>query len=245
MIQAKLAAHGTACFAHEQTKGKGQRGKTWNAEPGANIMLSVVLNTAALQLYQQFYLSAAMALAAYESFAAYAGEETSIKWPNDIYWRDRKAGGILIETRVKSETGSLPTPVSPLPSPASQLQTANWPWAVVGTGININQTVFLPAIKNPVSLKQITGKDFNPVLLARELCSLMDKWFLLLEKGEFSTILKLYNQHLYKRNETVTLKKKNVVFNCQVNGVNEKGELQTTGAMQDTFSWGEVEWVLS
>jgi len=224
MIQAKLAAHGTACFAHEQTKGKGQRGKTWNAEPGANIMLSVVLNTAALQLYQQFYLSAAMALAVYECFAAYAGEETSIKWPNDIYWRDRKAGGILIETRINGET---------------------WPWAVVGTGININQTVFLPSIKNPVSLKQITGKDFNPVLLARELCSLMDKWFLLLEKGAFSTILDQYNRHLYKRNETVTLKKKNIVFNCQVNGVNEKGELLTTGASQAIFSWGEVEWVLS
>ncbi|WP_315818363.1 biotin--[acetyl-CoA-carboxylase] ligase [Paraflavitalea speifideaquila] len=97
---AGLASHGTVYFALQQTAGKGQRGKTWHTTPGENIMMSVVIQPQALITNQQFLLSAAIALGCYDFFKTYAGEETSIKWPNDIYWRDRKAAGILIESRV-------------------------------------------------------------------------------------------------------------------------------------------------
>jgi BirA family biotin operon repressor/biotin-[acetyl-CoA-carboxylase] ligase len=223
IIQAKLAAHGTACFAFEQTRGKGQRGKNWVSEKGANIILSVILKTDFLQLHQQFYLSVAIALAAHNLFGKYAGEETKIKWPNDIYWRDRKAGGILIET---------------------QLLGKKWKWAVVGIGMNINQTKFSRLTKRPVSLKQITGKDFDSVQLAKELCKLIDKRVKQLEKGDFKKILKEYNQHLFKLNEEVKLKRKNILFKCSIKGVNEQGELLIERKSLETISWGEVEWQL-
>jgi len=240
MIQAKLAAHGMACFAYEQTKGKGQRGKTWNSEKAANIILSVILNTSFLQLHQQFYLSAAIALAVHDFFSKYAGTETKIKWPNDIYWRDRKAGGILIETKVASNQETMDGRRLTVGS----RQITPWPWAVAGMGININQTVFAKSIKNPVSLKQITGKDFDSAALAKELCSFIEKRFFQLQKGNFKKLLKEYNRQLFKLNEKVKLKKANIVFNCFIKGVNEMGELLVDGYSQDSFVWGEIEWVL-
>src|SRR5688572_2022740 len=147
-VQAGLAQHGAAWFAHEQTAGKGQRNKHWLTNPSENILLSVVLQPFTLTASEQFLLSASVALACCDFYKNYAGEETSIKWPNDLYWRDRKAGGILIENNFRG---------------------SEWVFAIAGIGININQTSFDPALPNPVSLKQITGKNFNVIQLAREL----------------------------------------------------------------------------
>jgi BirA family biotin operon repressor/biotin-[acetyl-CoA-carboxylase] ligase len=101
---AGLAGHGTVYFALEQTAGKGQRGKSWITTVGENIMMSVVIEPQSLKINDQFLLSAAIALGCYDFFKSYAGDEISIKWPNDIYWRDRKAGGYL--SRTGSETRS-------------------------------------------------------------------------------------------------------------------------------------------
>ena len=89
--------HGMAIFAREQTSGKGQRGKNWVSEKDANIVLSILLNPYPLGIQDQFKLSVCVSVSIYEFFSRYAGDETKIKWPNDLYWRDRKAGGILIE----------------------------------------------------------------------------------------------------------------------------------------------------
>ncbi len=239
MIQAKLAAHGMVCFAHHQTKGKGQRGKIWATEPNSNITLSVILNTSFLQLHQQFYFNAAMALAVLDFFKNYAGDATSIKWPNDIYWNDRKAGGILIETKVGYHTQAETKNIS-----TTNKSLAVWNWAIVGIGININQTQFNAAVKNAVSLKQITGKEFNVISLAKELCTYIEKRFEQVQKENFTQLLESYNKHLFKRNEEVKLKKKNMAFTCSIKGVNERGELLVDGYAQDSFLWGEVEWQL-
>ncbi|MDB5209488.1 MAG: biotin--[acetyl-CoA-carboxylase] ligase, partial [Sediminibacterium sp.] len=99
-LQANLAAHGAAFFAHHQTAGKGQRGKTWSDEPGSNIALSVIVDCSSFLLTKQFPLSVMVAVACHDLFNKYATGGTFIKWPNDVYWRDRKAAGILIENQV-------------------------------------------------------------------------------------------------------------------------------------------------
>src|SRR5215469_5061577 len=96
-IHANMAQHGTCYFAHEQTAGKGQRGKSWASEKGANIILSIVLKPYFLQPFQQFYLSACVATATYNFLKGFAPDHLTIKWPNDIYWQNKKLGGILIE----------------------------------------------------------------------------------------------------------------------------------------------------
>ncbi|NML20363.1 biotin--[acetyl-CoA-carboxylase] ligase [Pseudoflavitalea sp. G-6-1-2] len=219
------AAHGSAYFALEQTAGKGQRGRTWLTTPGENIMMSTVIRPAELPFHQQFLLSAAMALACYDFFKKYAGDETRIKWPNDIYWRDRKAAGILIENRL--EPGN-----------------AQWQWAIVGMGVNINQTSFGEGTKNPVSLKQITGKTFEVETMAAELCSFQEKWWQVIVSGELEKLMPAYHDALYKLNEEVRLKKENGVFSTRVSGVTANGQLHTKDVIDRYFDVGEVEWVL-
>jgi BirA family transcriptional regulator, biotin operon repressor / biotin---[acetyl-CoA-carboxylase] ligase len=219
LIHAGMAKHGTAVFALEQTQGKGQRGKVWNSIPGLNIVLSVVIRPATV-LGKPFVLSAAVALACYDLFSKYAGAEVSLKWPNDLYWRDRKAGGILIES-------------SGMKGRANRY--------VAGIGININQTEFPESVQNAVSLKQITGKEFDVQQLAKELCEHLElRWQQVLSLD--STVLPDYNQVLYRLNESVRLKKENAVFETTIKGVNYAGELITEDTIERSFRVGEVVW---
>ncbi|WP_228733179.1 MULTISPECIES: biotin--[acetyl-CoA-carboxylase] ligase [Hydrotalea] len=225
LIKTNLAEHGTAVFAQEQTAGKGQRGKAWITEPNSNLILSVIVQTEFLPLHQQFVFSAAMALAVQSFFNNYTANETVIKWPNDIYWNDRKAGGILIENII-SGSGS-------------------WQWAVVGIGLNINQIHFPDWLPNPVSLQQITGKRLNCLELAKELCKYLNHYYRLLQAGAFTEILQQYNNYLYKKGAMVKLKKNNAVFTTTIQGVDQSGNLLTGNTFTNSFSFGEVEWIIS
>jgi BirA family biotin operon repressor/biotin-[acetyl-CoA-carboxylase] ligase len=221
-IQAGLASHGITWFALEQTAGKGQRGKSWLTTPNLNIMLSAVV-TPSLLPNRQFWLSATVALACYDFYKKYAGDETRIKWPNDVYWRDRKAGGILIENVFRG---------------------ADWLYAVVGIGINVNQVVFDPSLPNPVSLKQITGRDFNAAQLGEELCHNLENRYQQLQEDGIETIMQEYQQVLYKLHQPVTLKKGSMSFETTIMGVSDTGRLLTKDVLEREFDFGEVELVI-
>jgi BirA family biotin operon repressor/biotin-[acetyl-CoA-carboxylase] ligase len=220
-LQAGMATHGATWFAREQTAGKGQRGKRWITTPDQNIMLSTVV-TPPLPVTRQFWLSATVALACYDFYKNYAGEETSIKWPNDLYWRDRKAGGILIENVFRG---------------------TDWLYAVVGIGINVNQVEFDPSLPNPVSLKQITGKEFNAIQLGQELCQALEYRFQQLV-ADAASIMPAYRQVLYKMQQPVTLKKGNVLFETTIAGVTDAGRLLTKDVIEREFDFGEVALVI-
>lgn len=228
---AGMATHGVMYFAYDQWAGKGQRGKSWTSIPGENIILSTVLEPANLLITQQFALSVAVALACHDLFSHYAGvSDTAIKWPNDLYWRDRKAGGILIENSFKGD---------------------QWAYAIVGTGININQTQFPPTARHPVSLKQITGVTFDAPTLARELGTFLELRYQELIKGKAASQLEEYNRRLYRREQLVRLKKDQAVFSTVVKGVTPAGELITRDivdppavGLSRRFVFGEVEWII-
>ncbi len=250
MAQAALgtATHGTLFFAWEQWAGKGQRGRSWASTPGENIVLSAVLEPFTLQPAQAFSLSVCVALACHDLFSRYAGPaSTSIKWPNDLYWNDRKAGGILIENHFQGD---------------------RWPLAIAGMGININQVEFPATARNPVSLRQITGRSFPAAELARELGSCLDQRYSALTgtgsatgedaaitgshatsiataiKSAAATQLQEYNRLLYRRGQTVRLKKDNAVFETVVQGVSAHGQLLTRDVIDREFNFGEVEWII-
>ena len=222
MIRDGVAKHGGAWFSYEQTGGKGRRGKVWKAEKGKNILLSIAVDTSFLTVYQQFYLSVAVSLGSIDFFKNYAGDETKIKWPNDIFWNDRKAGGILIENVIKGDL---------------------WQWAVIGIGININQTEFnLHALFKPVSLKQITGKEYDVIELARELYTSVMTRYEQLQKSGFEEMLGEYNQNLFGLDKSVKLKKDNMVFQTIIKGVSPQGKLITADTTEREFDFDEVEW---
>lgn len=227
-VHAALPQHGDAFFAYQQTGGKGQRGKTWLTGNGENIALSIIAEPKQLQVAEQFRLSVAVALGCYDFFSFYAGDETFIKWPNDIYWRDRKAGGVLIENVIgKNKKGE-----------------GNWKFAVIGIGININQVIFDPALKNVVSLKQITGKNFNVVELAKELHQKVLSRIDSITTIDFDKLLKEYNGFLFKKDCTVKLKKGTVEFDTIIKSVTNNGQLYTVDRVDNFFDFGEVEWML-
>lgn len=154
LIKEGMAKSGSCVLAHFQTHGKGQHGRVWESSKGQNLLCSYILELKTLDALKNWAptdqngFSAAIALGIRAFFDAYTNGDTKIKRPNDIYWRDRKAGGILIENQLKGK---------------------EWTWAVVGIGININQTVFSPEAPNPVSLKQITGRDWDILSLQEAL----------------------------------------------------------------------------
>lgn len=226
---AGLAKHGEAFFAHLQTGGKGQRGKTWHTGNGENIAISIIAEPKPLQVAEQFKLSVAVALGCYDFFSACAGEETFIKWPNDIYWRDRKAGGVLIENVIgKSKHDN----------------DSTWKFAVIGVGININQTVFNSELKNVVSLKQVTGKNFDVIALAKELQAKILKRIEMVAVSRFDTLLDEYNACLFKKDCMVKMRKGKIEFDTMIKSVTATGQLYTVDRVDNFFDFGEVEWVL-
>lgn len=227
-IHANMAQPGTCYFAHEQTSGKGQRGKSWATERGANIILSIVVKPDFLQPFQQFQLSACVAVGTRQFFSNYDNDSLKIKWPNDIYWRDRKLGGILIENIIRShESGG-----------------ESWVWAIVGIGVNINQANFGAELKNPVSLKQITGESFDQIDLAKKLCLSIDQFYKKLMNREEHTILETYNQFLYKKGELVKLKKGNRIFSGIIKNVTQTGQLIVQHGVEEQFDFGAIEWLI-
>lgn len=222
-IQAKMAEHGIAYFAHHQTAGKGRQGKIWHTEPKANIILSVVLDASRLKISESFNISMVAALAVKDLLQQYVPANVYIKWPNDVYYNDSKAAGILIENK---------------------LQGKKWQWSVIGIGVNINQTQFEKNLLNPVSLSLITEKKYDAVLLAKDLCSCLEKRYQQLINGNNQSLLADYNNCLYKRNQVVKLKKNNIAFNCTIQSVSAHGKLLVSDGLQDEFDFGEVEWIL-
>ena len=220
--RARLAQPGTAFFAHEQTQGKGQRGRQWQSAPGENIALSLLVQPPGLTPSQTFPLSCATALGCYDFCKSIAGDESSIKWPNDIYWRDRKAGGILIENIIRA---------------------GRWELAVVGIGINVNQTIFDPSLPNPVSLKQVTGKTFNPVSLAHTLCGALHRRYEQLENDGWTDLLDTYQRVLFGLGRQFRFRSGEEVFSASVKGVTPTGELELYDGRYRQFAFGEVEWL--
>jgi BirA family transcriptional regulator, biotin operon repressor / biotin---[acetyl-CoA-carboxylase] ligase len=222
LVRQKKAIHGEAIFALEQTAGKGQMGRRWITNKGENIILSIVLETALLPANALFSLSLAMSLAGYDFLQGMAGDGSCIKWPNDLYWRDRKAGGILIENSWKG---------------------AHWQFAIVGIGININQVVFGEGLKKPVSLKQITGKTTDLMTAVQQLCKCVEQRWQQLLRGEEKELLQTYNTLLYARDTIVQLRVNGREITTRILGVNGLGELLTTDSGGGKFKLGEVEWV--
>lgn len=152
------AEHGMVVVTDCQTAGRGQRGNSWEAEPGKNLTFSLMLRPAELRADRQFVVSSIVSLAIVRLLDRMLDEENAktlgslraaIKWPNDIYVDDRKIAGILIENT--------------LTGPCIDS-------SIVGIGLNVNQQQFFSNAPNPVSLVQLTGRNYDLSALLEEIC---------------------------------------------------------------------------
>ena len=230
-IQEGIAVSGAVYRADFQTSGKGQRTKFWESEKGQNLLCSYIiewgtytnkgLNRPLPQ--EQLGFSMAISLGLYAFFNEFVTTDVAIKWPNDLYWRDTKAGGILIDNKMHG---------------------SDWTWSIIGLGVNINQTQFSNEVPNPVSLKQITGKTYDLKVLTQKLSAHLsnsvNQWI----QTDPSSHLTQYNQVLWGKDEKRKFKKQNTSFEATILGVNEKGQLILDQGIEQTYNFGELIWTI-
>ena len=193
-----------AVTARHQTAGRGQRGNVWQSQSGDNLLLSILVRPGRmLEAKNQFLLSQAVAVAMHRAMLQH-DIDVRLKWPNDIYVGNRKLAGILVEL---DYSGAL----------VEQ--------AIVGIGLNVNQTDFPPMDRVPVSMKMLLGKDV-PVddALASVLAS-FEHYYGMLLVGDSGAIAREYNSLLLGLGERHSFSDADGEFTAVIEGVEPAGHL--------------------
>lgn len=195
----------TVVYADEQTAGRGQGSNHWESEPGKNLTFSVLVHPTMVPVMRQFLLSEAGALALWDVLGQYLGaDDVKMKWPNDIYWKDKKISGTLIETR---------------------LGGGHVKDCVYGTGIDVNQEKFVSDAPNPVSMKQILDHDVDLKELLNKIIDSFKKYYAAIENGEYAAISELYHSGLYRAHGFHRYKDKDGEFEAAIVEVEDSGNL--------------------
>ena len=129
----------TIIAAEKQSEGRGQGNHTWHSAPGRNLTFSILLRHRCLKATDALAVTSIMALGICD-YLQTKGIGPWIKWPNDIWVEEKKICGILIENTINAGT----------------IESS-----IVGVGLNLNQTDWPPELPNPVSLKNLTGQEYD------------------------------------------------------------------------------------
>ena len=205
----------TTVRADYQTAGKGQRGNTWESERGKNLLFSFVLYPTFLEARRQFLLSQLTALAVKEAL--------------DIYWKEKKICGLLIENELSAEGIAR---------------------SIIGIGLNVNQEIFHSDAPNPVSLRQITGLEENPMEVLTYILTYTRRFYEDLRNDEdgsmASLIARQYDFALFRREGWHPYKDATGRFMARLLRVEEDGRyiLQDEAGKERGYLFKEVQYIL-
>ena len=219
-----------------QTAGRGQAGNSWESQEGKNLLFSALLRYNNIRAIEQWRLSMLVAVALWDVLAKHLPQNAlSIKWPNDIYYGDKKLVGILIE---------------------NALEGAYVGYSIAGIGVNLNQTTWQSNAPNPISMKQITGQDYDAEELMNEWIHSMNEW----EVRTTEEIKTAYMQHLYRREGWHMYVEREVsiaptaiaqsgtagAFSANIAGITPQGELvlRTEDNKEKTYHFKQIRFVL-
>lgn len=189
--------------AEFQTAGRGQAGNSWESEGGRNLVFSLVLYPHFLLANRQFLISQITALSVKETLEEYV-DGVTVKWPNDIYRHDGKICGMLIENDLSGK----------------ELHRS-----VIGIGININQRVFLSDAPNPVSLAQITGREYDRDEILKKFRQRLHQRYTDLIQGHEADIQRDYMKALYRRDGFYSYSDEKGWFEARIKDVEPTGHL--------------------
>ena len=203
--------------ADYQTAGRGCGSNTWESERGQNLLFSVLLHPLSVPASKQFHISMAVSVAISEALEQYIGD-VSIKWPNDIYWRNGKICGILIEQTLKG------TAIRE---------------CIVGVGLNVNQRAFHSGAPNPVSLWQISGQPTDRMLLLNDILQRLQR--LMAED-----VRQRYLQRLYRRRGFHPYTDARGAFMAEIASVEDDGHLllRDDSGHERRYAFKEVQFVM-
>ena len=214
----------TTVIAERQTAGKGQRGNSWESEDCRNITFSFVLYPTFIEARRQFILSQIVSLSIKEELDEWT-KGISIKWPNDIYWKDKKICGMLIE---------------------NDLMGRNISQSISGIGINVNQEVFHSTAPNPVSLRQITGKQYDIFEILKNIMLRIQSDYELLRNGDTELIAHRYEKALFRKEGMHRYKDADGEFFARIICVEPEGKLilEDDAQKKRGYMFKEVEYLL-
>lgn len=204
LMQSGEAKHGLLIRSDFQTGGRGYAGNGWESEAGKNLLFSFYVEFNHFPAEQQFLLSQGISLSICRTLSAYSAG-FKVKWPNDVYYHQKKIGGILIENQI---SGAL-------------LKSS-----LIGVGINILQEKFISTAPNPISLKQILIYNPDIELIFNDLLQNFSDCFGKLEAGNHEQIREEYLQKLYRINEWHPMRIDKRIETLSITGVNAYGMLQ-------------------
>lgn len=203
LVEQGLPAGG-AVRADYQSKGRGQAGASWESEAGANLLCSFYLRSDFLSAHEQFKLNIAVSLALSDFGLLYLGEPVRVKWPNDLYYKDHKWGGILIENTIQGSYMSE---------------------TVVGIGLNINQPYFPPALQHATSFFKITGQYYKLPALLQMLFELLQERIDELRAGRSVQQRATYFSRLLGLGEERSFEYQNQLIQAKIIDVDLEGRL--------------------
>ncbi len=215
---------GSVIYTDFQSAGKGQQGNKWESEVGKNLLLSIILFPSSVSPEQQFLLTITLSLGICDFLERYLCG-SKIKWPNDIYVKSDKIAGILIENSILEDT----------------IENS-----IAGIGLNINQEKFPADIPNPVSLKMLTGTEYNTGSCIKELLTSLDERYKQLLYGDRNKLHGEYINRLYRFNEFQIYRSDNREFEGKIIDVSSSGLLVIQGKNGETrkFSFREIDFLL-
>lgn len=195
----------TLVVANDQTKGRGQVGNSWETERGKNIIFSLLCHPEFIRASKQFLLSQCIALAVRNALQKRVrNEEVMVKWPNDIYVGEKKISGTLIECDLMGKG------------------IAN---CIIGTGVNINQMEFRSDAPNPVSLAQLTGKEWDREEILADIVEEFSALYEKLREGDEECVRSEYMQCLFRREGMHEYEDVRGRFQAEIAGVEPTGHL--------------------
>ena len=203
LVREERPEEGSLVIADYQTEGRGQMGNSWYSGRGDNLLFSLLIYPRQLPANESFILSRVTSLALKNLLDPFT-DDIRIKWPNDIYWKDKKIAGILIENDIQGK------------------EIDN---TVIGIGLNVNQQIFPVDLANPVSLRQITGIQHNREHLLE---LFMREFFLLyrdLQEGLKMDIEDEYMLDLYRVNDYYWFEDSKGRFKAKIETVLSSGHL--------------------
>jgi BirA family biotin operon repressor/biotin-[acetyl-CoA-carboxylase] ligase len=218
-LRQKEATEGSIFITNHQTRGKGQRGNSWETKPGENLTFSLVLQPKFLDLSEQFLLNMAISNAIRRCFQEYV-PGLLVKWPNDLVVPGfGKIGGILIENLVGSK---------------------GWEYAVVGIGLNINQNQF--GSPQATSLSLVTGNTYPLEELFKLIVAHLEQAYIALKKGKNAVLTQEYLQHLYLIEKWAVFKVDEQELEGKIIGLTEIGNLlvELPSGRQQSFGIKEI-----
>jgi BirA family biotin operon repressor/biotin-[acetyl-CoA-carboxylase] ligase len=216
-----------AVFTDSQTAGRGQRGNGWESEPGKNLTFSLLLHPSFIPADQQFILSQIASLAVREVLSEYT-DQICVKWPNDIYWKDKKICGILIENDLTDGFISR---------------------SIFGIGVNLNQKIFLSDAPNPVSLHQITENRYDIKQIMEEITSAIVRRCHLLKNSpeSWEGFRQEYARSLFRKEGFSLFENAKGRFSARIHHIEPSGllvlEKEMTGEKEE-FAFKEVKYVI-